>query len=210
MTIVDWRPPLWPRAIGQSTCHRSSLNALWRPKTCNVFDEYWKVPLNNWNFAEFSDKNICHYSKTAWTCHLLCKRPGCHHSASKTHVRDKVFKLTPIHASVIYQIRWIQWIPLPFMKNSIVSVTVSLASLFLDTLLLLNLKCNAHEQNNFNKKLFQLMLIHFSNNISAEIALMWTNLAQGNILLRIINVIVKNWASNSAYQNVDVYLPRSC
>ena len=60
-------------------------------------------------FPEFSDKNICHYNKKAWTCHLLCKRPGCYHSTSKTHVRDRIFKLSPIHTSVIYQIRWIQW-----------------------------------------------------------------------------------------------------
>ena len=32
---------------------------------------------------------------------LLCGRPGC---TSKTHVRDKIFKLSPTHASVIYQI----------------------------------------------------------------------------------------------------------
>ena len=32
------------------------------------------------------------------------KRPVYYHSASKTHVRDRIFKLTPIHASVIYQI----------------------------------------------------------------------------------------------------------
>ena len=24
------------------------------------------------------------------TCHFLCKRPGCYHSASKTHVRDRI------------------------------------------------------------------------------------------------------------------------
>ena len=36
-------------------------------------------------FTEFSDKNICHYSKRAWTCHLLFKRPPCYNSASKTH-----------------------------------------------------------------------------------------------------------------------------
>ena len=41
------------------------------------------------------------------TCHLLCWRPGCYHGASKTHVRDRSFKLSPIHASVIYQIPWI-------------------------------------------------------------------------------------------------------
>ena len=33
--------------------------------------------------------------------HLLCKRPVCYHSASTTHVRDMIFKLSPIHASVI-------------------------------------------------------------------------------------------------------------
>ena len=33
-----------------------------------------------------------HYSERARTCHLLCKRPGCYHSASKTHVRDRIIK----------------------------------------------------------------------------------------------------------------------
>ena len=40
---------------------------------------------------EFSDKNICHYSNRTLTCHLLCKRPGCYHSTSRTHVRDRIF-----------------------------------------------------------------------------------------------------------------------
>ena len=61
-------------------------------------------------FTEFSDKNICHYSKRSRSCHLLCKRPGCYNSTSKTHVRDMIFKFSPIHASVIYQITWIQGI----------------------------------------------------------------------------------------------------
>ena len=60
-------------------------------------------------FTEFSDKNICHYSKRAWTCNLLCKRPGFYHNAHKTHVRDGIFKLTLIHALVICQITWIHW-----------------------------------------------------------------------------------------------------
>ena len=38
---------------------------------------------------------ICHCSKKDRTCHLLCKRPGCYHSASKTHVRASILKLTP-------------------------------------------------------------------------------------------------------------------
>ena len=33
--------------------------------------------------------------------HLLCERPACQHSASLTHVRDRIFKLSLIHASVI-------------------------------------------------------------------------------------------------------------
>ena len=61
-------------------------------------------------FSKFSDKNICHYSKRAQTCHFLCKRPGCYHSTSKRQVADTIFKLTPIHVSVIYHIPWIRWI----------------------------------------------------------------------------------------------------
>ena len=56
----------------------------------------------------FSDKIFI--IKRTWTCHLLCKIPGCYHSASNTHVRDIIFQLSPIHASVIYQIPWIRWI----------------------------------------------------------------------------------------------------
>ena len=40
--------------------------------------------------------------------------PGCYHSANKIHVRDRVFKLRPIHDSVIYQISRIQWIQWKF------------------------------------------------------------------------------------------------
>ena len=54
--------------------------------------------------AGFRDKNICHYSKRAQSCHFLCNRQGCYQSASKTHVRDRMFKLSPTHASVRYQI----------------------------------------------------------------------------------------------------------
>ena len=74
---------------------------------------------------EGADKNICHYSKIARTCHLLSKRSACYLSASKTHVRDRIFKLYPIHASVTYQISWIcwiRWIPFPFRENSIDSI----------------------------------------------------------------------------------------
>ena len=46
--------------------------------------------------------------------HLLCETQGCYHSSSKTHVRDRILKLIPIHASVIYQIPWIHWIQWKF------------------------------------------------------------------------------------------------
>ena len=75
-------------------------------------------------FSEFSDKNICHYSKRAGTCQLLCKKETrMLPQASKTHVKDRIFKLSPIHSSMIYQfpwIRWIHWIAVLFRKNSIV------------------------------------------------------------------------------------------
>ena len=44
-------------------------------------------------------------NRRAQTCQLLCNG----HSASKTHVRDTIFKLSSINASVIYQIPWIRW-----------------------------------------------------------------------------------------------------
>ena len=42
------------------------------------------------NFREFSDKNICLYSKRAQSHSLLCKRSRCYHSASKTQVTDMI------------------------------------------------------------------------------------------------------------------------
>ena len=65
-------------------------------------------------FTEFSHKNICHYSRRTQTGHpaTSCARDQ---NARKTHLRDRIFKLSPIHASVIYQfpwirlIHWIQW-----------------------------------------------------------------------------------------------------
>ena len=52
------------------------------------------------------------------TCNLFCKRPGCHHSASRTDVPERIFKLIPIHASVIYQIVWFCWILFPTRMHS--------------------------------------------------------------------------------------------
>ena len=49
--------------------------------------------------------------------HLLCKRPACYHNANKTHGRDRIIKLSPIHALVIYQFPWIHWNPVLFREN---------------------------------------------------------------------------------------------
>ena len=66
-------------------------------------------------FSEFSDKKIVITVKRlkpasepllVWETNMLP------HSTSKTHVRDGIFKLSPIHVSVIYQFPWI-----PFRKN---------------------------------------------------------------------------------------------
>ena len=53
-----------------------------------------------------------------WIRWIQCKRPGCYNSVSKTHVRDRIIKMTPIHASVIYQIPSVHWILVPFRENS--------------------------------------------------------------------------------------------
>ena len=55
--------------------------------------------------------------KMEWACHLLCKRPGSCHRASKTHSRGKISKVSIVHASVIYQIPWNRWISDPFRDN---------------------------------------------------------------------------------------------
>ena len=108
----------------------------WNPCTKNLSDINWpnKVKYLNRVQASFSIYHrtrercklnavtkITAYSKRVQTCRLLCWIPGCYHSACKTHVRDRIFKSTPIHASVIHQITWncwIHWIPVPFRENS--------------------------------------------------------------------------------------------
>ena len=49
----------------------------------------------------------CHWirCKRTRTCHLFCKRPGWYHSTSKSNVweRERIFKLSLIHTSVIFR-----------------------------------------------------------------------------------------------------------
>ena len=64
---------------------------------------------------------ICHSVKGLEPSHLLCKRPACYHNASTTHVEDRTFKLSPIHASVIIsfpEFAEFSESSAPFRKNS--------------------------------------------------------------------------------------------
>ena len=68
----------------------------------------------------------CHYNKRARTCHpaTSCEADQGATTPPARYVRDSIFKLSAIHASVTYQfswIRWIQWSPLLFRENAIVS-----------------------------------------------------------------------------------------
>ena len=52
---------------------------------------------------------------------LLCKRPGCYHCTRKTHVTDRIFKSSPMHASVIIsfpEFTEFSEISAPFRKTS--------------------------------------------------------------------------------------------
>ena len=69
-------------------------------------------------FSKFSDKIFVitvNGLKPASSC---VRDQDDSHSTSKTHVRDGIFKLSPIYASVIYQIPricWIHWIQRKFI-----------------------------------------------------------------------------------------------
>ena len=85
---------------------------------------------NNWVFSECFHwilwilwQKILYFKKIIQTCHLLCERPRCYHSANTTQVARRILKFSLIHALVIYQIPWIcwiHWISYPFSENSII------------------------------------------------------------------------------------------
>ena len=52
-------------------------------------------------FIEFSKFNDKIFVFTVKTHHILCYKPGYFLSTSKTYVRDRNFKLTPVYALVI-------------------------------------------------------------------------------------------------------------
>ena len=77
---------------------------------------------------------ILNYINIIRTYHFLCKRPGCYHSNSRTQVAKRTFKLSPIQASVIYQIpsiRRIHWILDLFRENFIVPQRLRLSQVLI-------------------------------------------------------------------------------
>ena len=67
----------------------------------NEFRKGMKFFLNVYSLKSLNLVTKVFFIKRAWTCHLLCKSPGCYQSTRKTHVRDRIFKFSQIHASVI-------------------------------------------------------------------------------------------------------------
>ena len=63
-------------------------------------------------------RNCIYIQEIIRTCNLLYKKPRYDHSTSKTWITDMIFEISPVHASVIYQIPWIHCISVPFRKNS--------------------------------------------------------------------------------------------
>ena len=86
-------------------------------------------------FTEFSKCNVqkvlCF--KIFGTCPPLCIRPRSYQSTSEILVADKIFKFSPIHASVIFHIPWIRlihWVSDPFREVPIDLVRLAELSTF--------------------------------------------------------------------------------
>ena len=59
--------------------------------------------------VEYSDTKLVAFKRIIWTCNFLRSRPMSYHTATKSQVANRIFKLTPIHTSVISQTHWFQW-----------------------------------------------------------------------------------------------------
>ena len=73
-------------------------------------------------FTEFSNKHFFRYNIKGSNLLPLCVRDQ-DASVRKTSVRDRIFKLTSSHSSMIYQIPWIHWISVPFREKTHCLVT---------------------------------------------------------------------------------------
>ena len=67
---------------------------------------------------------------------LLCNKTACYHSAMKTQVTVRIFRLSPIHASMnlFNEFNEFPWNPVLFRENSIIIYTCYLSSLKIDFL----------------------------------------------------------------------------
>ena len=86
---------------------------------------YWQVWLFPKCFTEFSDEMFVkkHYIRIF---NFFCGRPRCFDTTNEILVRDRILRLTPIQASVVYHLLWIHFISVPFRENSIVFIFLSL------------------------------------------------------------------------------------
>ena len=95
-----------------------------------VLTRQWHFKIHNYHYHHSVNKNSVSFANN--TCHQKGSnlfKPGRYHSATKTHVRDRIFKLSPFHASVIIKFPEFAEITeftessAPFRNNSIVSET---------------------------------------------------------------------------------------
>ena len=59
--------------------------------------------------VEYRDKKLVAIKRILRTCNLLRSRPMSYHTVTKSQVTNRIFKLTPVHDSVISQTHWFQW-----------------------------------------------------------------------------------------------------
>ena len=63
-------------------------------------------------FTDFSDQ----IKRIYRTYNVLCSSRMAYHTDTKSQIKDKIFELTPIYTSVIYQTCWIQGIKWRFVS----------------------------------------------------------------------------------------------
>ena len=77
---------------------------------------------SNYFFIKNKSTELVKYFCIDRTFYPFCKRQRCKHNTRKTQVTERIFKLTLIHASVIYQICRIYRMPLHFVKTPLKSI----------------------------------------------------------------------------------------
>ena len=99
-----WSPVLLVKNVAILNLRIFSLVVLFTSRTQTKLLLNWDFPKGFHWITWIQWQNIYHYSWRVQTCYSLHYKPGYYHSESKKYVRDRIFKLTPIYGSVIYQI----------------------------------------------------------------------------------------------------------